>query len=77
METFTLRDDPNSEFFVPREKNVIVPVKGHRHGLQLIDGILLPHLFRNQSIVKNMEVREDDTFVVSYPKSGISRPMDS
>ena len=68
---FGLREDPNSEFYVPRGKHEIVQVNGFRHGLQLIDGIHMPHLYRNRSVVKNMDVREDDTFVISYPKSGI------
>lgn len=63
-------NDPNWEFFVPREKYEIVPIKGTRFGLKQINGLFLPQLCRNLSVIKKMDVREDDTFVVTYPKSG-------
>ena len=63
-------NDPNWEFFVPREKHEIVSIKGTRYGLKKINGLFLPQLCRNLSVIKNMDVREDDTFVVTYPKSG-------
>lgn len=65
-----MRDDPSWEFYVPREEAEVVPVKGFPHGLKRINGHLLPQLCRNVSIFKSLEVRENDTFVVTYPKSG-------
>lgn len=63
-------NDPNWEFYVPRENHEKVPIKGTKNGLQRINGLFLPQLCRNLSVIKNIDVREDDTFVVTYPKSG-------
>lgn len=65
------REDPNWPYYVPDANYEKVSVKGHRYGLRRLNGHYLPNLCRNLSVVKSMDVREDDTFVVTYPKSGI------
>lgn len=63
-------NDPNWEFYVPKEEMENVDIKGYKFGLRRLNGRLLPQLCKNMSVVKSMEVKEDDTFVVTYPKSG-------
>lgn len=63
-------NDKNSPFYVQPEQFEMVPVKGIEKGLKCRNGQYLPFLVRNLSVTKNMDVREDDTFVVTFPKSG-------
>lgn len=63
-------NDPNSQYYVPKEDFEFIPVKGTKAGVKSRNGHLVPILCRNLSVVKNMEVREDDTFVITFPKSG-------
>jgi hypothetical protein len=41
-----------------------------RHGLKKVDDMLMPLLIKNLDVVKTINVRADDTFVIGYPKSG-------
>ena len=42
-----------------------------KNGLKKSNGNYLPNYIRNLSIIKTMELRNDDTFVIGYPKSGM------
>lgn len=64
------KNDPNWEFYVPKDELENVTIKGTKFGLKRFNGYLLPQHCRNLSVVKSMEVKDDDTFVVTYPKSG-------
>ena len=46
-------------------------INGLRLGLKVKDDCYLPNYVRNLSIVKTLDLRSDDTFVIGYPKSGI------
>lgn len=63
-------NDPNSPFYVPKFEFEMIPFKGLKHGLKRYNDHLLPMIVRNPTVVKNLEVRGDDTFVVTFPKSG-------
>ena len=63
-------DDPESPYYVPRLEYETKPFKGNQNGLQVYKGHLLPSICRNAEVVKSMEVKPDDTFVVTFPKSG-------
>ena len=63
-------NDPESPYYVPWQNSEIKPFKGLQNGIQLYKGHLLPRVCRNLEVVKSMEVKPDDTFVVTYPKSG-------
>lgn len=45
-------------------------IPGLRLGLKKKDGCYLPNYVRNISVIKSLELRKDDTFVIGYPKSG-------
>lgn len=45
-------------------------IDGLRLGLKVKDGCYLPNYVRNLSIIKSLELKKDDTFVIGYPKSG-------
>jgi len=70
---FFLTSDKNSPFYVEDENLETVPVKGFSNGMKRAkpgSDILLHIGVRNLSNIKNMKLRDDDTFVISYPKSG-------
>lgn len=62
--------DKNSPFHVPQDDFNMIAVKGTKNGIKNIDGHLVPMPCRSLRVVKSMEVREDDTFVIAFPKSG-------
>jgi hypothetical protein len=64
------RQDPSSPYFVNEENLEIVPVQGMSKGLKRVDDIYLPTLVKNLSLAKTIQVRNQDTFVIGYPKSG-------
>lgn len=45
-------------------------IPGFELGLNKKDGCYFPNYVRNLSLVKTLELRKDDTFVIGYPKSG-------
>ena len=48
----------------------IEKIPGYKNGLKIANGSYLPMYVRNLSIIKSMELRDTDTFVIGYPKSG-------
>ena len=70
---FDLINDRDSPFYVEDENLETVPVKGFSNGMKRAkpgSDILLHIGVRNLTNIKNMKLRDDDTFVISYPKSG-------
>lgn len=63
--------DKNSEYYVELEEFERVNPKAVKNGYKRRDGVNLPELVRNLSLVKNMEIRPDDVFSIGFPKSGI------
>ena len=39
-------------------------------GLKKKDGCYFPNYVRNLSVIRSLELRKSDTFVIGYPKSG-------
>jgi hypothetical protein len=70
MSRFEESFDKNSPYYVEQEEFERVDLPGVTRGYKKRDGILLSNMFRNMSLIKNMPIKEDDTFVVTYPKSG-------
>lgn len=64
-------DDPTSPFYVEPEDFEKVSIDGLKYGLKIRDGILLPNFVRNLSMIKSLELRGDDTFILGFMKSGI------
>lgn len=62
--------DGKVEFTVPEEEFERVPVNGLKHGLKKRNNMYLPQIVRNVSAVQNAKIREDDLFVIGFPKSG-------
>lgn len=65
-------NDPESPFYVPRYEHFgHISFKGLKHDLNVYQGYYLPAVCRNPLLVKNTNINETDTFVITYPKSGI------
>ena len=64
------RADPNSPYYVEKEEFEHVAVPGMKHGCKRRDGIRLPNFVVNLSLVKNMQLRHDDVFVIGFMKTG-------
>jgi hypothetical protein len=59
-----------SKYYVEEEEFEWEPVEGTKNGLKKRDGIYFPMFIKNLSLIKDIEIRPDDIFVISYPKSG-------
>lgn len=70
-ELLSAMDDPSSAYFVPNGEFEMVSLKGFKYPVKSYRGYMLPPMCRNIEVVKTMSVRENDTFVITYPKSGI------
>ena len=62
--------DPSSPVYIPKFEFEMVPFKGLKNGVKTYKGHLLPMVCRNPTMLKQIDVRESDTFVVTFPKSG-------
>jgi hypothetical protein len=71
MQLMNKMKDPNSEYYVPETDFEYIPIKGTKRGVKSFKGHLFPIICRNATLAKTMKVREDDTFVITYPKSGL------
>jgi hypothetical protein len=47
-----------------------VAVPGFTHGFKRIHGVNIYNGFRNASLVKNLKIKSDDIFMITFPKSG-------
>ena len=47
-----------------------VSVSSFKYDLKKRDGRYLPKYIRNLSLIKSLEIRSDDAFIIGYPKSG-------
>lgn len=63
-------DDNDFENYVELEEFERLELKSVKNGFKLRDGVPFIDIVRNLSLVKNMEIREDDIFSIGYPKSG-------
>lgn len=74
MEKFDLslkyENDKTSDYYLEKQEFEWEPVEGTKHGLKKVNNTYLPMLVKNLDSVKKLEIREDDTFVIGYPKSG-------
>lgn len=62
--------DKTSEFYVEPEEFEIVEVKGCANGCKRRHGTFVSNMVTNLSVIKSLELRENDTIVVGFPKSG-------
>ena len=64
------KDENNKDFYVKPEEFETEPVKGLTNPIKKRDGIYVPNEIINLACVKNIKLREEDTFVIGFPKSG-------
>lgn len=62
--------DENNEFYIKPENFETENVKGFVQPIKKLDGILLFNNVINLSDFKNFTLRNDDTFIIGFPKSG-------
>ena len=67
--------DKNSGYYVENEEFERVNPKAVKNGLKRRDGVNLPDIVRNISLVKNFESRDGDVFSIGFPKSGPLKPF--
>lgn len=65
-----LSRNKESDFYVEPEQFEVVNVKGTKYGYKCRDGTLLMNTVQNLACVKNLELKNDDTFVIGFLKSG-------
>ena len=71
MKMRNLRKDPTSKYYVEKEELQILPIRGFVYGLKKIDEkIQVPMHVINVTLAKQMLLKENDTFITGYPKSG-------
>lgn len=63
-------EDKDGEYYVENEKFERIELETVKNGYKLRDGVPFVDIIRNLSLVKSMELREDDIFSIGYPKSG-------
>ena len=63
--------DPKSELYIKPDEFETVNIAGFNDPLYTYDGTLLLKDITNISGLKNLELRNDDTFIIGFPKSGI------
>lgn len=68
MEFMKGLNDPTSPFYVPPYEFEIIPYKGLKNGVKTYKGHILPFICRNPVVIKEIDVKETDTFVVTFPK---------
>ncbi len=62
-ELFKLSHDPTSKYYIEPEHFDKVYFPHVKNGFKVRDGVILSNMFRNMSIIKNIPVRPDDTFL--------------
>lgn len=67
--------DKNSGYYVELEEFERVNPKAVKNGYKRRDGVNLPDIIRNLSLVKNLELRDGDVFSIGFPKSGRLKPF--
>lgn len=65
-----LISDETSEFYVKQEVFESEQLKGFKESTNKYQGCYIANSIINMSNLKNMTVRNDDVFLVGYPKSG-------
>jgi len=62
--------DENSEFYIKPDVFETQEIKGFNAPIKIYDGTLLMNDIINISNLKNLPLRNEDTFVIGFPKSG-------
>ena len=60
----------SSKYYVEEENFELELIEGTKNGLKKLKNTYFPMWVRNISIIKSIEIKPDDTFVITYPKSG-------
>lgn len=67
---FEWQEDPTSEFYIKPDTFEMENVKGFNGPIKKLDGTLIMNDVVNLSNLKNLKLRDTDTFIIGFPKSG-------
>lgn len=62
--------DPSSEFYIKPDEFDIETPEGFKGPVKKYQEILLMNEVTNISKLKDLKIRNDDTFIIGFPKSG-------
>ena len=63
-------NDETSEYYVKREDFEYEQLHGYKDPTKKVNGLYIANAIINLSNLKTMTIRNDDVFLVGYPKSG-------
>ena len=64
------QSDPTNEFYIKPETFEMENIKGFNGPIKKLDGTLIMNDVINLSNLKYLKIKDNDTFIIGFPKSG-------